>query len=70
MMPFSPELDPDAENEQGEWRVILLVWGCSLGFLLTLAVFLWYERDNYVARHHHAVPNLYSLLLWTVGLGP
>lgn len=68
-MPFSPELDPDAEHEQGEWRVVLTIWVCSLAFLLSLAVFLWYMRDNYIARHHHAVPSLFALLLWTVGLG-
>lgn len=70
MMQFSPELDPDAEREQGEWRIVLTVWACSLGFLLSLAVFLWYERSIYMARHHHAAPGPFALLLWTVGLGP
>ncbi len=70
MIQMPPELDPDAEHEGGERRVVWSVWLGSAAVVLTLIAFGWLENNVYLAQHHRVPGSFTAVALWIIGLGP
>lgn len=64
------ELDPDAEDEQGESHVVWSVWLGSAAVVLTVIGFGWFENAAYLAQHHNVAGGFTAVALWIIGLGP